>query len=310
MITALGGGVGAAKFLKGLSAVLPPEELNIIVNTGDDIDIYGFRISPDIDTVLYRLSDKIDRSKGWGLEDDTFRCLETLSDLGHETWFGLGDKDFAVQVFKQDLRKQGLTVSEITNRLAGKLGLHDLKILPMSDDPVETWIDTDRGLIHFQEYYIRYSMSPKVRSIVFRGASGASPAPNVIESIIGSDIIIICPSNPVISIGPILEINGIRKALIDTRASTVAVSPLIGGRPLKGPADRLMKGLGMEVSSKQIAKIYSDFLDVMVIDETDAEEKAGIEETGIKTLTADTVMSSDDKSENLSRIILRYLDAT
>lgn len=308
MITALGGGVGAAKFLKGLSAVLPPEELNIVVNTGDDIDIYGFRISPDIDTVLYRLSDKIDRSKGWGLDDDTFRCLETLSDLGHGTWFGLGDKDFAVQVFKQELRKQGLTVSEITKRLAGKLGLQDIKILPMSDDPVETWIDTDQGLIHFQEYYIRYSMSPQVRSIVFRGASDASPAPNVIESIIGSDIIIVCPSNPVISIGPILEIKGIRKALLDTRAKTVAVSPLIGGRPLKGPADRLMKGLGMEVSSKQIAEIYSDFLDVMVIDETDAGEKAGIEETGIKALTADTVMSSDDKSENLSRTILRYLE--
>lgn len=308
MITALGGGVGAAKFLKGLSAVLQPGELNIIVNTGDDIDIYGFRVSPDIDTVIYRLSDMIDQKKGWGIKDDTYNCLDTLSGLGYQTWFRLGDKDFAVQMYKKDLRERGIPDSEITLNLASKLNIKGVTILPMSDDPVETWIKTDEDILHFQEYYIKHSMTPPVIDVIFKGANNARPAPGVLESVMRSDIVLICPSNPIISIGPILEVKGIKKALMETEAKIAAISPLIGGRPLKGPADRLMRGLGMEVSSTQIARIYNDFLDVMIIDNTDKEEQEKIRELGIETIKTDTVMSNDRKSEQLSKIVLNYLD--
>ncbi len=308
MITALGGGVGAAKFLKGLYAVVQPGELNIIVNTADDIDIYGFRVSPDIDTVIYRLSDRIDQKKGWGLRDDTYNCLDTLSELGYQTWFGLGDKDFAVQIYKQRLREQGIPDSGITERLASRFNIKGVTILPMSDDHVETWIKTDEEIVHFQEYYIKLSMSPPVRDVVFKGISEARPAPGVVESIMQSDIVLICPSNPIISIGPILEVEGVKQALIETDASIAAVSPLIGGRPIKGPADRLMRGLGMEVSSAQIAGIYKEFLDVMIIDKTDKGEQDNIQKLGIKTVNTDTIMSNDSKSEQLSTFILECLD--
>lgn len=307
MITALAGGVGAAKFLKGLSSCLNPEDLRIIVNTGDDIDMYGLRVSPDIDTVIYRLSDRIDRNKGWGLENDTFNCLDILSELGYETWFRLGDRDFAVQLFKKNLGENGITLSGITRALCARFNLDDSMILPMSDQRVESWIETDIGSLHFQEYYIKYSMTPAVRNVVFKGAMDARPAPGVIDSIMDSDLVILCPSNPIISIGPILEIEGIYQALLNTNARIVSISPLIGGKPLKGPADRLMKGLGMEVSSTQIAKIYKEFLDVMVIDNTDENECKVIEELGMVSLTTDTVMNNQEKSERLSRKILDFL---
>lgn len=309
MITALGGGVGAAKFLKGLSAVIPHSELNIIVNTGDDIDIYGFRVSPDIDTVLYRLSGFVDSRKGWGIENDTYSCLEFLSKMGYETWFRLGDRDIAVQIFKQRLRANGLSESEITKTIAEKLGIGNYSVIPMTEKPVETWIKTEQGDIHFQEYYIKHSMAPQVEDIFFKGIADAKPSAGIVEAIENSELIIICPSNPVISIGPIIKINDIRQALVETKAKVVSVSPLVSGRPLKGPADRLMKALGMEVSSTQIAKIYDDFLDLMVIDHRDCQEKQKIETLGVDVLVTDTVMSNDAKSEQLSRTILDYFNA-
>lgn len=309
MITALGGGVGAAKFLKGLSAVIPHSELNIIVNTGDDIDIYGFRVSPDIDTVLYRLSGFVDSRKGWGIENDTYSCLEFLSKMGYETWFRLGDRDIAVQIFKQRLRANGLSESEITKTIAEKLGIGNYSVIPMTEKPVETWIKTEQGDIHFQEYYIKHSMAPQVEDIFFKGIADAKPSAGIVEAIENSELIIICPSNPVISIGPIIKINDIRQALVETKAKVVSVSPLVSGRPFKGPADRLMKALGMEVSSTQIAKIYDDFLDLMVIDHRDCQEKQKIETLGVDVLVTDTVMSNDAKSEQLSRTILDYFNA-
>jgi len=308
MITALGGGVGAAKFLKGLSHVVNPGNLTAVINTADDIDIYGFRVSPDIDTVVYRLAGLIDRKKGWGLENDTYNTLSILKQLGYETWFRLGDKDFGIQVFKALLTKKGMTVSEVTRELLKKLNISGTSILPMSDERVETWIETDDAPIHFQEYYIKYGMTPAVSGVEFVGSSAARPAPGVVESIMNSELVFISPSNPIISIGPILNINGIRNALVETEARVVAVSPLIGGRPLKGPADKLMKGLGMEVSSKQIANIYIDFLDVMVIDKQDSFEERGIREMGLDILVADTIMANDRKSRDMSKIILGYLN--
>jgi len=307
MITALGGGVGAAKFLKGLTKLVPYEELTLIINTADDIELYGFNISPDIDTIIYRLSDNIDTVKGWGLKGDSLNVLTSLSGFGIETWFGLGDRDFATQVFKKQLSLSGRTKSEITKLTASTFGLWNLNILPMSDESVETWIKTTEGEMHFQEYYIKQGMEPEVTGINLRGIKQAKPSPGVLEALAESELIIICPSNPIISIGPILDVNGIREAIVNSPAKVVAISPLIGGKPLKGPADKLMRGLGLEASSSEIANLYKDFLNVMVLDDSDSGEVDKINSLGIKTFVTDTIMTDDEKSRTLSEKILNYL---
>lgn len=307
MITALGGGVGAAKFLEGLSKIIQLEKLTIIINTGDDINKYGVRVSPDIDTIIYRLSGMIDNEKGWGIAGDSFNCLESLSKLDFETWFQLGDKDFATQLKKTFLKNKGHTQTEITSIVAEEFGITKPKLLPMSDDEIETWIETEIGEIHFQEYYIKHKMQPAVFGINIRGIRESNPAPGVIESIESAELIIICPSNPIISIGPILKVRGVRDTLMKSNATKIAVSPLIGGKPLKGPADRLMKGLGLEPSSTEIANLYRDFLDIMVIDSSDSNEKDEIESLGVKTLITNTVMSDNQKSSELSKTILDFV---
>lgn len=308
MITALGGGVGAAKFLSGLTQVVSPEKLKVIINTGDDIDVYGFRVSPDIDTIIYRLSKNVDIKKSWGIKDDTFNCLESLSNLGFETWFRIGDKDFATHKLKSHLQLRGFSPSETTKEVARRFGLTEITLIPMTEDKVETWINTDIGEIHFQEYYIKHKMEPEVYGINIKGIRDAGPAPKVINSILNAELVIICPSNPIISIGPILKVKGIREALISSDAKKIAVSPLIAGKPLKGPTDRLMKGLGLEVSSIEIAKIYKDFLDIMVLDESDRSITENIEELGIKTLVTNTVIPDDSTSLRLSKSILNFVD--
>lgn len=307
MITALGGGVGAAKFLKGFTKLVPYKELTLIINTADDIELYGFNISPDIDTIIYRLSGNIDTDKGWGLKDDSLNVLNSLSAFGVETWFGLGDRDFATQVFKKELSQSGKTKTEITNLTASSFGLENLNILPMSDESVETWIETSEGKMHFQEYYIKHRMEPEVRGINLRGITEANPSPGVLEAITKSELIIICPSNPIISIGPILDVKGIREEIVNSPAKVIAVSPLIGGKPLKGPADKLMRGLGLEASSSEIANLYKDFLDVMVLDDSDSGEVEKINSLGIKTFVTDTIMTDDEKSKILSEKIIEYL---
>ena len=308
MITALGGGVGAAKFLKGLTGHVPNEELTLIINTADDIELYGFNISPDIDTVIYRLSDNIDTEKGWGLRGDSSIILDSLSGFGIETWFGLGDRDFATQIFKKELALTGKTKTEITRLTASSFGLEGLTILPMSDEPVETWIETTEGDMHFQEYYIKKGMRPEVKGIDLRGIEDAKPSPGILEALAQSELIIICPSNPIISIGPILDVKGIREAVVNSPAKVISISPLIGGKPLKGPADKLMKGLGLEASSSGIANLYKDFLNVMVLDDSDSGEVEKIESLGIKSFVTDTIMTDDEKSETLSGKILDFLD--
>ena len=308
MITALGGGVGAAKFLKGLSNVVPRKDLTVIINTGDDINLYGFRISPDIDTIIYRLSDQIDKEKGWGIKDDTFNCLESLSKLGFETWFQLGDKDLATQIFKSNLSKYGYSQSQVTAKTAELFGLDGIKLLPMTEDNVETWIETEMGELHFQEYYIKHNMEPEVFGINIKRIGEASPGTGVIDAIKGSDLIIICPSNPIISIGPILKVKGVREALVNCSAQIIAISPLIGGKPLKGPADRLMRGIGLEVSSSEIANLYKDFLDLMVLDSSDQNEEEKINRLGIRSFLADTLITNDLKSEHLSRSIIKHIN--
>ncbi|MCH7949276.1 MAG: 2-phospho-L-lactate transferase [Candidatus Dadabacteria bacterium] len=308
MITALGGGVGAAKFLEGLSSVIENETLNVIVNTGDDISLNGLYISPDVDTIIYRLSGVIDKKKGWGLEDDTFISLNSLEKFGLDTWFNIGDKDIATHIYRTYLRGKGLTATEIASKIAEAFELPDnVNIMPMTDQDVETWIQTNEGEMHFQEYLVKRKMKPEVCRVTIRNIDHASPAPSVVDSIEKARAVIICPSNPIISIGPILQVKGVREALKTTRAEIIAISPLVGGVPLKGPADKLMKGLGLEVSSAQVARLYSDFLDTMVIDVEDAHENQKIIDTGLKTLVVDTVMSDKEKSANLASSVLKLI---
>lgn len=305
MITALGGGVGAAKFLRGLSKVIKEESLTVIVNTGDDISISGLRISPDIDIVIYWLSNIVDRKKGWGIMGDTFSCLEAMTKFGLEDWFSLGDRDIATHIFRTHLRGKGFKPSEITGRIAKALDVGDISILPMTDEDVETWILTDEGEMHFQEYLVKKQMNPTVKSVFVRGIEKAKPAPGVIDAVEESRLIIICPSNPIISIGPILKIIKIREALQRTKAKIMAISPLVGGKPLKGPADRLMKGIGLEVSSTQVAKLYKDFIDGIVIDEKDALEATAIRQLGIEPFVLDTIMNEDEKAEQVAKQVLK-----
>ena len=310
MITTLGGGVGAAKFLKGLSRIPEGELFTTIVNTGDDIAISGLRISPDIDTIIYRLSGLVDKEKGWGIKEDTFHGLEALGRFGVETWFKLGDKDLATHIYRTYLRNRGFTPSEITNRVAKAFGINNIIIIPMTDDEVETWIVTDEGEMHIQEYLVKRGMKPMVKGISIKGIENARPAPGVLQAIEEASGIIVCPSNPIISIGPILQVRGVREALKRTRAKVIAISPLVGGAPLKGPADKLMRGLGLEVSSTQVAKLYNDFIDEIVIDEKDAFEADTIRSIGIKPVVADTVMSNDEKAERLARWVLERFEDT
>jgi len=305
MITALGGGVGAAKFLEGLSEVIGGEALSVVVNTGDDIILHGLRISPDVDTIIYRLSGVIDKSKGWGVGDDTFTCLSALARFGSETWFNIGDIDFATHIYRTQSRQRGLTPTQITADIARAFGIKEsIKVLPMTDEDVETWIVTGEGEMHFQEYFVKRRMKPDVLKVVFRNIEKARPAPGVIEAITKADAVIICPSNPIISIGPILNIKGIGEALRGKGPRIIAISPLIGGVPLKGPADKLMRGLGLEVSSAGVASLYRDFLDVMVIDREDAREADAIREMGIKPVVLDTLMSDQKKAARLASAVL------
>lgn len=304
MITALGGGVGAAKFLSGLSRTLKDESITVVVNTGDDITIAGLRISPDVDTIIYWLSGVVDRERGWGIRGDTFNFLQTVWRFGVQTWFRIGDRDLATHIHRTHLREQGFTPSQVTERIAKTWGVGNAKILPMTDEDVETWIVTDEGEMHFQEYLIKRKMKPEVKGVFIKGIEKAEPASGVIQAIEEARGIIICPSNPIISIGPILQVRGIREALKRAGAKIVAISPLVGGVPLKGPADKLMRGLGLEVSSTQIAKLYGDFLDEMVIDEKDASLADAIRSIGITPIVTDTVMSNNAKAERIAEGVL------
>ncbi len=303
MITALAGGVGAARFLTGLLKIVKEENLSVIVNTGDDIEMFGLHISPDVDIVSYTLAGIVDEEKGWGIKGDTFQALGMLKKLGLETWFALGDRDFATHIFRTDLLKRGFTLSQATNEICKGLGLK-VKLLPMTNDKFQTWIKIDEGSIHFEEYFVKRRSSEKVLGIEFAGAESAKPSPKVIDSILEAEVIIICPSNPIVSIGTILSVNGIRDALRKTEARVVGVSPIVAGAPIKGPADKIMRGLGFEVSAFGVAKLYSDFLDAFVIDNLDAAEKDRIEKLGIQVKTTNTVMKKLEDKVQLAKVVL------
>jgi len=307
MITALAGGVGAARFLGGLIRLIPPEKLAIIVNTGDDIELYGLHISPDLDIIMYTMAAVVDDEKGWGVKQDTFHCLNFLQKYGCETWFKLGDKDLATHIYRTYLLSRGLGLSQATDRLCQALGL-GVKILPMTDDKFETIIVTDKGKMHFQEYLVKKHAQDKVVRVEFKGAEEAQPAPSVLDAILNSDAIIICPSNPVVSIGTILSINGIRDALKETKAKVIAISPIVGGAPIKGPADRLMQGMGLEVSAYGVAALYRDFVDAFIIDIVDKVQKTRIETLGQTVIVTNTVMRNLRDKVQLAKVVLNLIE--
>ena len=303
MITALAGGVGAARFLTGLVKLVDEKALSIIVNTGDDIELFGLHISPDIDIVVYTLAGIVDEEKGWGIKGDTFQCLEALRRLNQEVWFALGDRDLATHVFRTSLLKKGHKLSEVTAEIARALGLK-MAIFPMTDDKFESRIVTRDGTLHFQEYLVKRGAKDEVLGVKFLGADNAKPAAGVVDAVMNAELVIVCPSNPVVSIGTILAVNGVRDALKQTDAKKVAISPIVAGAPIKGPADKLLRGLGLEVSAYSVAKLYADFLDTFILDTADSVEKDKIEKLGIEVKVANTIMRTLEDKVRLAETVL------
>ena len=303
MIVALAGGVGAAKLLVGLSKILKPEELTVIVNTGDDIQLHGLHVSPDLDIAMYSLAGIADETKGWGIKGDTFHCLEALNRFTGNEWFNLGDKDLATHIFRTNLLRSGATLTEATQEIACALSVKP-KILPMTDDKFETRVTTKQGTIHFEEYMVKKGAKDEVLGVEFYGSDKAQPAEGVLEAIENAERVVVCPSNPVVSISTILSVKLIRQALQHAKVPKVAVSPIIAGSPVKGPADKLLRGLGYEVSAFGVAELYMDFLGTFVIDVADASEKKRIEKLGIKVELAETMMRNLDDKIRLAKAVL------
>ncbi len=304
MITALAGGVGAARFLTGLIRIVREDELSVVVNTGDDIELFGLHISPDLDIITYTLAGIVDEGKGWGIRGDTFHSLEMLKKFGEDTWFCLGDRDLATHIYRTGRLKQGSTLSQVTSEICDVLELKS-KILPMSNDLFETRIVTPEGSMHFEEYFVKRGFRDEVLRVEFVGAALAKPAPGVIDAILDAKVVVICPSNPIASIGTILSVASIRDTLKQTDARVVAVSPIVAGAPLKGPADKMMRALGLEVSAYGVAKLYSDFLDAMVIDVRDVAQKGEIEKLGLGVTVTNTIMTTLEDKYSLAKSVLQ-----
>ncbi|HEX5732193.1 MAG TPA: 2-phospho-L-lactate transferase [Blastocatellia bacterium] len=302
-ITALAGGIGASKFLLGLSRVMPPESITVIANTGDDIEMFGLRVCPDIDTVIYTLAGAINEQTGWGIKQDTFESLKWIARYTDAAWFNLGDRDLATHIYRTHALAEGRTLTEVTAHISRALGVAS-SILPMTDSYTPTRVLTDEGEMHFQEYFVRRRCEPQVRKISFQNIERALPAAGVESAILDADAVIICPSNPFISIGPILAVPGIRERLQQTRADVIAITPIIAGRALKGPAAEMLRDLGHEVSALGVARVYRDIADVFVLDETDNELRAAIEALGLRVMITNTVMSTLEEKERLAKEVL------
>ena len=302
-ITALAGGVGASKLLLGLHDVIDPRDLTVIVNTGDDITLHGLKISPDLDIVTYTLAGIVDAAKGWGYRGETFHALKRLAAFGRVNWFNLGDRDLATHIHRSAMLSEGKSLSDAAEAIRLALGVK-ARILPMSDDPVPTMIDTAEGELHFQEYLVKRRAEPVVRRIRFDGADKARPARGVLEALRDADWILICPSNPLISIGPILAVPGIREALRARKPGVIAVCPIVGGKSLKGPSDKMLAELGHEASAYGVAKLYADFTGTFVIDAADRAQAESIRGSGMKVAVVPTVMKTRAQKRKLARSLL------
>jgi LPPG:FO 2-phospho-L-lactate transferase len=303
MITVLTGGTGGAKFVDGLRQIVPPEELTIIVNTGDDLLWWGLYVSPDVDSITYMMAGRLSQERGWGVKGDTFFCLRTMGLLGQPIWFHAGDRDLATHILRSKLLSDGKTLSEVTAEIAAKLGIK-ARILPMSNSRVETRVLTPVGELGFEEYFVARWYQDPVESVRFAGASDAEPAPGVIEAIRSADVVLLAPSNPVTSIGPILAVPGIRAALRESRARIVAVSPIVGGAAVSGPAGVLLAAQGFAVSIAGVADFYGDFLDVLVVDSRDAQAAEELRKTGLRVECAPAMMRTLEDRVALAKAVL------
>jgi len=302
-IAALAGGVGASKLLLGLHDVMDPRDVTVIVNTGDDITLHGLKISPDLDIVTYTLAGVVDESKGWGYRGETFHALKRLAALGRIHWFNLGDRDLATHIHRSAMLAEGRSLSDAAESIRLALGVK-VRILPMCDQPVPTMIDTAEGELHFQEYLVKRRAQPVVRGIRFDSVNTARPARGVLEAIRDADRVLICPSNPLISIGPILAVPGILEALRARRKDVIAVCPIVGGKSLKGPSDKMLAELGYEASALGVAKLYADFTGTFVIDPADKMQAASIRKLGMEVEVVPTVMKTRTQKRNLARSLL------
>lgn len=300
MICLLSGGTGGAKFVDGLRLVMPAEDITLVVNTGDDLLWWGLYVSPDIDSITYVLSGMLSRERGWGVKGDTFLCLQAMGQLGEPTWFHTGDRDLAMHLLRSRLLAEGKTLSEATSVISEKLGVK-ARILPMSNSRVETRVDTPVGELSFEEYFVQRWYQDPVKSVRFAGASDAEPAPGVIDAITSADAVLIAPSNPVTSIGPILAVPGIRDALLRARGRIAAVSPIIGNAPVAGPAGILMQAQGLPSSIAGVAQAYEDFLDVLICDSRDARAAEDLRKSGMRVQCTQTIMRSADDKASLAR---------
>jgi LPPG:FO 2-phospho-L-lactate transferase len=305
MIVALAGGVGGAKLAHGLYRVLPEGQLTVVVNTADDFDLFGLRICPDADTVMYTLGEVANPATGWGVVGDTFATLEMLTRYGRDPWFKLGDRDFATHIARTERLRAGASLTAVIGELAGALGIR-ATLLPMCDEPVATHVTTPEGTLEFQEYFVHRHHEDTVTGVVFQGTDKARVTEPVRAAIAAADAIVFCPSNPIVSIGPILAVPGLRQALAERAAPKVAVSPIVGGQAIRGPADRMLRTLGHDVSAYGVASLYRGLIDGMVVDEVDAALAPRIEALGIRVLVAPTIMSDVGIREALARQVLAF----
>ncbi len=308
MIVVLTGGTGGAKFVQGLAQVVAPEEITTVVNTGDDLEWWGLHVSPDLDSITYALAGLLSSARGWGVEGDTFHCLETIGRLGAPTWFQLGDRDLALHLMRTQLLAQGKTLSQATAAITRSLALES-SVLPVTDARVETRVMTPGGELSFQEYFVRERWHPEVTGVLFSGADCARPAPGVIDAIAKAEAVLLAPSNPVTSIGPILAVPGIRDALKQTAAPIAAISPIVGGAAVSGPAGQLMHSQGLPVSIEGVARAYADFLEILIVDEQDGRAMPGVESLGIRTVVTSTIMKSAADKAALAEATLRATQA-
>ncbi len=302
-VLALAGGVGGAKLVVGLAQCLEPGELVVCVNTGDDEIFHGLHVSPDLDTMMYTLAGLSNPETGWGLQDDTFNALSMLRSYGSDTWFNLGDRDFATHIRRTQLLGQGFTLSDVTAQLCSALGVRHA-VVPMSNQPVRTVLDTTDGRLSMQEYFVQRRAQPDVSAVYYEGASDASPSPGLDDGLRHAKMLVICPSNPALSVNPIVAVAGMKQRLADFSGIRVAVSPIVGNDAVRGPAGRIMAGLGQEVSVVGVARAYREFCDVLVIDRQDEALAPSVADVGLRPVVTNTIMNSLQDRVDLARTVL------
>jgi LPPG:FO 2-phospho-L-lactate transferase len=301
---ALAGGVGAARLLRGLVHVVPPEDVVAVVNTGDDREFYGVHVAPDLDIVTYTLAGVVDGERGYGLAGDGFAVVDALARFGRETWFRLGDRDFATCLHRTLRLREGHGLAAVTDEIRRALGVR-ARLLPMSEDPCPTFVELAGGRrVHFEEYLVRDGAPDDVAAVDLAAARSARPGPGVLEAIAGAEGVLVCPSNPVVSIGPILALPGVREALAETAAPVVAISPIVGGAPVKGPAAQLLRGIGAEVSARGVAALYRDVAQGFVLDERDAAQAVDVASLGLVPRAVDTLMTDVTRAARLAEAAL------